>query len=489
MGLMRFLVPDRSLLPADAVERAYFTGLDEIPWRSRTQWTDEGLSIRRVENDSGNFHVPYLLPGLGEISLQTACLMERNSPYHLTVELARGSIHRIRNQLALWQASGVPIHDRPPALGKALELLSRATTEQHDPPEAEKFARQAIVTAENLISELAIQFADVVIAARRRQPGRGTPAMAVNLGSAPFGEAAGRYVVNTFNAANVPFSWRDIEVHEGRRDWSLPDKQLEWSRANNLKVIAGPLLSFDHNGLPPWLFLYEGDADALVSYVDDFVRTAVGRYKGRVQLWQVAARMNVQQTFELGEEERLRLAATIIETVRQLDPKTPIAMVIDQPWGEFMRAQDCDFSPLHFADALVRADLGLNSIGLEINLGYDADATQPRDAIDLLRQIDRWSSLGLPLVVTLAAPGGGDADPKARAKLKPLANGGAFSPQMHCVKNLIPLLLSKPAVQGIIWNQLMDSVPHELPNAGLFDGTNQPRPAATAFREIRTKYL
>jgi hypothetical protein len=489
MGLMRFLVPDRSVLPADAVERAYFTGLDEIPWRSRTTWTDEGLAVRRAEDDSGNFHIPFLAPGLGEISLQTACLMERDEPYHLTVELARGSINRIRNQLAIWQSMGIPIHDRPPALCHALELFSHAATERQDPAEADRHARQAIVESENLIVQLTSQYAEAAISARRKQSARSVPALAINLGSAPFGEATGRYVINTFNAASVPFSWSDIEALEGRRDWTLPDRQIEWSRANNLKIIAGPLLAFDHRGLPPWLFLYEGDSEALVSYVDDFVRTVVGRYKGRVQWWQVASRMNVQETFAFGEEERLRLAATIIETVRQLDPKTPISIAIDQPWGEYMRSQGCDFSPLHFADALVRADLGLSSIGLEINMGYATDATQPRNAIDFLRQIDRWSSLGLPLLLTLTAPGSSAADPKAHAKLKPLANGGEANLQMHCVKNLIPLLLSKPVVQGIIWNQLLDSVPHELPNAGLFDGTNHPKPAAAAFREIHSKFL
>lgn len=489
MGLMRFLVPDRSVLPADAVERAYFTGLDEIPWCSRTAWTDEGLSVRRAEHDSGNFHIPYLLPGFGEISLQTACLMERDAPYHLTVELARGSINRIRNQLAAWQAMGVPIQDRPPALCRCLELFSHAATERQDPREADQHARQAILEAANLMVRLVTQYSEAVISARRKQTARVVPPLAVNLGSTPLGEAAGRYVVNTFNAVNVPFSWSDIEVLEGRRNWSLPDKQVEWSRANNLKVIAGPLLSLGNHGLPPWLFLYEGDTDALVSYVDDFVRSAVERYRGRVHLWQVAARMNAQETFELGEEERLRLAARVIELVRQLDPQTPISITIDQPWGEYMRLQDCDYSPLHFADALVRNELGLASIGLEINMGYATDATQPRDAIDFLRQIDRWSSLGLPLVVTLAAPDSGAVDPKAKAKLKPLVNGEAPGPQLHCVKSLIPLLISKAVVQGIIWNQLLDSVPHELPNAGLFDGANQPKPAAAVFREIRTKFL
>ena len=45
MGVMRFLVPRRDRLPADAPDRAYMAGLDEIPWQSRAHWTDDGLAI------------------------------------------------------------------------------------------------------------------------------------------------------------------------------------------------------------------------------------------------------------------------------------------------------------------------------------------------------------------------------------------------------------------------------------------------------------
>ncbi len=58
MGVMRFLVPRRERLAADAVERAYLAGLDEIPWRTRTQWVDGGLAAQRSESDSGSFYIP-----------------------------------------------------------------------------------------------------------------------------------------------------------------------------------------------------------------------------------------------------------------------------------------------------------------------------------------------------------------------------------------------------------------------------------------------
>ncbi len=71
MGAMRFLVPRRERMAADAVERATFSGIDEIPWHTRTQWTDQGLVVERAESDSGNFSIPCPVAGHGQLMLST----------------------------------------------------------------------------------------------------------------------------------------------------------------------------------------------------------------------------------------------------------------------------------------------------------------------------------------------------------------------------------------------------------------------------------
>ncbi len=147
----------------------------------------------------------------------------------------------------------------------------------------------------------------------------------------------------------------------------------------------------------------EDDEENFRSCVAEHVNSVVTRYRGKVQLWQCAGRLNIRNDFGQGEEQRLRLAVLVIESIRRADPRAPVVMTIDQPWGSFMSREDCDLSPLHFADALVRGDLGLSGIGLEINLGYTPGGTEPRDVIEFGRQMDRWSTLGLPLLVSLTA--------------------------------------------------------------------------------------
>ena len=109
MGLIRFLVPRPDRIPPGAVARAYMVGIDEVPWASRIVTTEEGLIVDRPVGDSGCLHIPWSVDGYGETILSTASLMERDQAYLLEVELARGTLNRIRNQVANWEQVGMII--------------------------------------------------------------------------------------------------------------------------------------------------------------------------------------------------------------------------------------------------------------------------------------------------------------------------------------------------------------------------------------------
>ena len=154
--------------------------------------------------------------------------------------------------------------------------------------------------------------------------------------------------------------------------------------------LAGPLLQLDRCATPDWLYLWEGDDDNLMSFAADYMRSVVTRYRGKVHLWQCAA-AECCRMFSLSEEQRLRMAVLAIEVTRQTDPRVLIVLMVDQPWAEFMSESECDLSPLHFTDALVRAEIGLSGIGLEINLGCWPGGTALRDVLEFGRLVDRWT--------------------------------------------------------------------------------------------------
>ncbi len=180
----------------------------------------------------------------------------------------------------------------------------------------------------------------------------------------------------------VPLSWRSIEASEGRRHWKQADAQIEWAKTAGMKIMGGPLLELDDRGVPDWTYLWEGDFDSLIGFMLDHVTTVVKRYRGKVHLWQVVSRMSHGRVLALTEDQRLQIAAQAITKVRELDPSTPLIASFDQPWAEYLATEQLDLAPLHFADALVRADLGPLRAGdrdhRRLPPGRDAPPLAPR---------------------------------------------------------------------------------------------------------------
>jgi hypothetical protein len=434
-------------------------------------------------------YVPWHVDGHGQHLLGTTTLMERDRPYLLEVELARGLLHRLRSRMFIWEWMGVEtpddLNDR---LHNATSLFARAATSQGDLAAASAAANESMAASLTVADQLVRIYADQSLQSRQRQTPVAT-LLGVNLGVQAPPVAMRRQLVDACNIIQLPVSWRALESREGRRDWKHTDEQLGWCQTAGLKVAAGPLLRLDDRGVPDWMYLWEGDEENLTRLLLDHVRAVTSRYAGRVHLWHVASRVNNGQLLSLDEESRLNLVAQAIQVVRKIDPRTPTVVSFDQPWAEYLVDQDHDLAPWHYADALVRADLGISGFGLEINAGFWPRGTSHRPAFEYGRLIDQWSQLGLPLMVMLSTADSTSEDPKAmknvHAELIQSSSGENQDPQAAWASLVAPLLLARPSVQVLLWNQLTDADPHEFPHSGLFDAKNRPKPTLALLRELR----
>jgi hypothetical protein len=495
-GLLRFLLPASAGVTESRAQRAYLAGPDQVPWPCRIRLDDGQLVVERQVSDSGKFHIPWPVEGHGEVVLSTATLMECDRPYHLPVELARGKVNQVRNQIAEWQSIGLLVPDKVDAvLKRALGHLALAVTTQHDPQVAAEHAERAIVAAVDAADLLVACYCEQALASRHRGTARLRTLLGAPLGAGLLDPPAAAAFLKAFNSAIVPMAWRQVEAAEGHRQWEISDRQIEWCEAQGLKVVSGPLVQLDRLALPDWLCLWEGDFRSIHSFVSDYVQAAVTRYRGRVHVWQCAARMNVPDALSLTEEQRLQLTVRAIEAARQADPTTPLSVSFDQPWAEYMSKSAPDLSPLHFADALVRAGLELGAVGLEINMGYQPGGSYLRDRLECSRLLDLWSYLGLPLHLLLLVPGGqaaaatGAASPSRPAPAEAgLSGGWTADSQAAWIKHYLPMMVAKPAVQAIFWNQFEDEA-SEFPHAGLFDRRAGPKPALAALAVLRKKHL
>jgi len=482
MGVMRFVVhPPELLADWPEVHRAFINGVDQAAWPTRIEVSGNQLVCRRQNSDSGKLNITWPVPGFGRPMMATASLPEREEPYVLAVELARGKIVQVRNQVATWQGAGMAIPDEfllPHR--EAHQLLARCVAEQHRPDKASAIAQEAIVKECQAADALTRSYVSQRLEVRHRQYPQLPTVLGCSLGDSALAHRQQQQFLQGFNGAAIPLQWRYIEPDEGNYRWDVYDAQVEWALDNNIMLRGGPLVDLSPNGLPRWLSQWENDYWNLQSFVCDFIETVMSRYLGKIRIWEVAARPNAGGALALTEENRLTLVAKILEVARQVDPEGQFLIRIDQPWGEYQARGQHKLSPMHFADALVRAGMELSAINLEIGVGYSPLGSPSRDLIDFSRLIDQWSVLGLPLQVTLAFPSATEPDPNQTTDLEVDARSWRLpvseDAQAEWIDEYVPLLLAKPAVLAVFWNHLSDAQPHRFPHAGLVrtDGSGKP---------------
>ena len=158
-----------------------------------------------------------------------------------------------------------------------------------------------------------------------------------------------------------------------------------------------------------------------------------------------------------------------------------------------MARAERDLSPLHFADILVRSGMDLSGIGLELNIGYSPGGSYLRDSLECNRLVDRWSMLGAPLWLFITLPSGETTDGRAFSRSRPTGGpqpgGWSQQAQRQWLRQVVPLLLAKPIVRGVIYNQLCDAHPHEFVEGGLLDTEDLAKPAFGTLAKVRRKYL
>jgi len=496
MGHFRFFAPSHVQLPREALNSAYLVGMEGIPWRSSNRWltppdaSPVEFTLERAFEESGCLNIPWYVSGYGWLMLATASLRESDVSYCLPLELARGTVNRLRNQAADWQLFGVVL---PPELQARISEAAAAFIEAVTcPPTADaaaSAANRAIRLALEAGEELCAEYTRQVLQVRHQHAERLPVLLGCRLASRPLQDVEQSLVTTTFNAAAISLPWRLIEQTAGRHDWDLIDRQMAWCRQQGLRIVGGPLLQLDPAHLPDWLYLWEDDIDQVQAYLAQFIREAVARYRGSVKIWHCASGMNVPGAISLTEGQRLRILVNSVEEIQRLDPQTPVILTFDRPWAEYLTVNDRELTPLQIADSLVRADLGLAGIGVELNIGCPPGGSYLRELVEVNRLLDRWSMLGLPLLVYLTWPSSDGPDGQARYRVSSFYEQATPRTQVEYARQLVSLLLARPNVHGIIWNQLSDADAHLFAHSGLFDAQSAPKPLAGFLAELRQQHL
>ena len=489
MGVMRFTVHPAGLLEtgSDLLD-SYVSGFDGRVFPARVELAADLLEVRRMNSDSGKLHIAYPVEGFGRPVISTATLRESDVPYILSLELARGRIVQLRNQLAVWEGLGMSIPEEFRELHReSHHLFAQATAAKPDVDQVCRSADSAIAKSLAAADILTTAYVRQRLTVRLKRSAQLPVSFGCGINSGEAIESHGDVFQQAFNSAAVPIGWKQIEKQEGEYDWDLSDQLVQWGTENRLLLRGGPLLDLSQHGLPEWLKQWGHDFFNLQSFLSDFVETAINRYLGRVRIWEISSRVNTGGAFNLNEEERLTLVARTLEVARQVDEEAQLIIRIDEPWGAYQTAGEHRLSPVQFVDALLRCGVGLSGVNLEIAAGYGNRGASPRDLLDVSRLIDQWSMLEVPLHITLASPtsAGPDAACTGDLVVQPEC-GSDDSAQAGWIDKMVSLLIAKQAVVGIYWDHLSDCGPHEFPHAGLIDADGRPKSGIQSFLKHRS---
>lgn len=512
MGQLRFRVKNADSFDPKIWQSAFVSGLEGIPWAGKNVLKGELFTIERSVHESGKLSIVWPTLEYGPLLLSTASLRCQEEPYNLVLELARGTIHRIRGRAYDWQRIGLKLPDCfQQQIEQSLDKFIQAILAASDLNLCTSLAQEAIDLAISASKPLGRAFISQSLQARHQSEKQLTTLLGVKLIPNSSWEDRVDELLPAINTIQISMELGQLEGDSNIDRFSEVDKQLEWARNNAIRVFGGPLLNLQPHAVPKWLYLFN-DFESMYDAACKHAAQVVERYRGQVHLWTAAAGLNCQNTLGLNDEQVLHLSVGVIQAVRRADPKTPVIVTIDCPWAEYLGEKLDGISPLHFADALVRADLGLSGLGLELNLNLWPHGSLPRDLVDISDLIDHWNILGLPLLVHTCTPCSLKKDRKATSKatavsnwtypeeiLNASASGMGNAPNCEPTEEkkrlpingleVIQMLLAKTNVHGIIWNQFSDTGEHAYPNAGLIDPTGERKGILEAISRLRKLHV
>lgn len=494
MGTLRFRIPSgvQPEIVRDLERACVAGGYDNMPAPTRVSIDGDRLTLSRESSESGYPVAPWPIPGFGRLMGSAATLMEREEPYALLVELARGKVNQVRTQAAEWQSFGFELNSTfIQQLGDLSRRFGHVVTLPAGGVEIDREAESVLAAAYELANKLVHDYCSQLSQARLLRQGKIDCDLAIRLtGGTPEQSST---LVQAFNAVHIAMTWKSIEPTESNYYWDAADNALKWAEENDLSISAGPLINLSPRGLPDWLWLWEGDLQSIASFMCDYVGTAISRYRGRIRRWQIISGANRSGILKLGEEDLLWLTARLAEAAWQVDPDVELVIGLAQPWGEYLAKQEHTYSPFIFADTLIRAGLRLALLDLEWCMGISPHGSYCRDLLDSSKLLDLYGMLGVPLQVTLAYPASSENDARADLTQSVAAGqwGTEISPKSQAIwaDAFIRLAIGKPIVRGACWAQLSDADEHSFPNCGLFDSTGQPRPAIEQITSIRQSLL
>jgi GH35 family endo-1,4-beta-xylanase len=468
---------------------AYLVGSDGVPLCAELEFNNSQIICAKRAEGAAALALVWPVPGCGTMLLETGRLMDREKPYNLPLELARGRLMRIslkREEWGLFDFEGVePLADD---IDQSRDLFVEALKAEGLPQQAQ-LSNDALKLAIEAAEKLSHFHADIFLARRKQIHAftRRTFGCTVDLDN-----TAERYresLREAFDFVYLPMPWRVIEPKQGEFNWRPFDSWIEWLAKHRIPMRIGPLVSFHEAYLPPWVGEHKTEFETVRNLIFDHVRQIVERYGNYVFQWDVISGVHAENTFDFTFEQLMEVTRVTVLQVKQLAPRAQTVIELIAPWGEYYARNQRTIPPIMYADMVVQSGVGFDGLGVQFLFGQPTDGVFVRDMFQISDKLDRLGNLGKQVHVTAVQV-------PSRPVTDGTTSGGCWRKpwdeniQAQWAKEFYMIALSKPFVESVTWLDLADRGPQAgIPSGGLLRADLTAKPAYKVVKDFRAEIL
>lgn len=496
--MLKFLVYENGKPAHDwPLRNSYLVGSDGNAMRADIYFEDGQIHCDKRESGTSALCLQHPAGDLGELTIQTCLLPEREEPYLLTLELARHRLMVLYNKLEDW--SMFELESSHPVTKRAEEsrsLFIDALCAQHDEPaKSEQFAQESLAASLDGTEELALAHSELLLNRRKSSASMPKSIMGCGVSLAQTQERIRAGIVANFDFLQLPAPWKALAPEEGEYHWQVMDDWVEWAVEHKQPAMIGPLVAFEPSNLPDWLYIWEHDYDTVRDLVYEHVERVVTRYRNSCVVWNTVSGLHVNDHFTVNFEQLMDLTRMTTMLVKKIVPRGKAIIELRQPFGEYYAGNQRSIPPLMYADLVQQSGMAFDGLGIRLPMGQATPGYYTRDLMQISNLLDQFQHFGKPLYVTLAAP----SEPVTQMMIPAPASGAAidensghwrrpWSPavQSHWLEAVLQIAISKPFVEAVAWQELADHPQIDLPLSGLISEELAPKDSLrrwVAFRK------
>lgn len=297
---------------------------------------------------------------------------------------------------------------------------------------------------------------------------------------APGDDALAERYVELFNAATLPFYWREFEPEPGAPRTEELRSAAEWFRDRDIAVKGHPLAW--HTMAPRWLL--GRPIDEVEATLRARIRRDVSAFSGLIDTWDAINEVVIMPAFEAEENAitplarargRVPMIRLAFEEARAANPQATLLL------------NDFDLSSAYerLIEGVLEAGIGLDAIGLQTHMHQGFRGEEALVAI-----ADRFARYGLPLHFTETSLVSGDLMPPHIDDLNdwqvdewPSTPEGEAR-QADELERHYRTLVGHPAVESITYWGITDRGAWLNAPIGLLRADGSPKPSYDALRDL-----